>query len=291
MAKFYCISPIGKESPDLFQTFIPTFTEQGHSFVSSVEEADVILYDLFSGICRCSEADALAIYGKGKPVVVFDETDFGGMSKEVWDNESWKVIRWVKKVIYFMRKMSRGVKYPGWVFPYEKTIQNSFPITTKEELCSRPYDFCFIGNESPTRRNVVKGLQDAGFKIDVHWTSEKGKISHEDWLNRHRRAKLFLESDGGGFASERPYQLFTISPMLRQKNNHLQVHPFKDYVNCLEVSEVPTKEEIEGIKAVLSDPDYLFEIYESGVEYMREHYSQEARSKYILSILKQEGII
>lgn len=222
-----------------------------------------------------------------KMVVFFDEHDYGGMSKETFPYK-YEVNN---RDIYFVRKMDKTKTYPPNVYPYEYTIQKDFPITTKEELYSRPYDICFIGNESPTRRNVVKGLEEAGFKMDVHWTSEKGKISHEEWLNRHRQSKLFLSADGGGFSDERSYQLITIAGFLKNKNNHLQVYPFTDAVSCLEVSEHPTQEELEGLKAVLNDPDYLYEIYTEGVGHMKKYYSEEARCKYILSILKREGVL
>lgn len=291
MAKIFYIEPVGKSSPDLFTTMTPTFIEQGHQVVDRVEDADVAMYDAFSGLAEY-DFELLTKVMEGKmPIVVFDETDFGGMSKEVWDKGVWEILAAHQKLVYFMRKMSKDIQYPSYVFPYEKIIQNDFPITTKDELCSRPYDFCFAGNKSPQRVNTVKGFAKAGFSGMVYWTTDNEKLLHDEWVKFHRQAKLFLTADGGGFSDERPYQLFTIAPMLRQKNNHLQAHPFKEFVNCLEVSEQPTEEEIKGIKAVLSDSDYLFEIYTEGIAHMREYYSAEARSKYILSILKQEGFV
>lgn len=288
MSRIFYIEPVGKSSPDLFQTFIPTFTEQGHSFVDRVEDADVVLYDLFSGLGEYDDEEARKLYEWKKPIVFWNEVDYGGMSKEQFDPSEYSSVVERHKIVLFMRKMLKKVEYPSYVFPYEKVLMNEFPLTTSQELNSRPIEIFFCGNTSPQRESVCKELS-KHFKCDFSLGQQK--ISHEDWLNRARQSKLFLTSDGGGVSDERPYQLFTISPMLRQKNNHLQTHPFSDYINCLEVSEVPTKEEIEGIKAVLSDPDYLFEIYESGIEYMKEHYSAEARSKYILSILTREGII
>ena len=298
MSKFFTISPIGKQSPDLFQTMIPTFTEQGHSFVSSVEEADIVLIDLHTRVGEYDQSIiSHALYEK-KQIVSFDEWDHGGMSKDpypyytIQQKTFFDTARQINTpVIQFVRKMDKTKKYLPNTFPYEKTIQNTFPITTKEELCSRPYDFCFIGNTSPQRKSVVQGLLDGGLMGIVRWTNESGKISHEDWFNIHRSAKLFLSADGGGYSDERSYQLITVAGFLRQKNTHLQRFPFSDCINCLEVSEHPTSEEIEGIKSVLSDPDYLYEIYTEGVAFMKEHYSAEARANYILSVIKKEGII
>jgi len=291
LSKFYYINPIGKESPDLFQTFTPIFIKEGHEIVDRVEDADVVFWDLFSGLGEYDENIMKIVVAKELPTIVWDESDFGAMSKESWEIEKWVAVSEYQKIVYFMRKMSKEIKYPSWVYPCEKTIQNIFPITTKEELCSRPYDAFFAGNVSPTRKNFIDGLIDGGLKVDVHWTNENGKLPYDEWLKRARQSKLFITSDGGGFSDERPYQLITVAAMLRQKNNHLQAHPFTDCVNCLEASECPTQEEIEGIKTVLNDHDYLYEIYLEGINHMKEHYSPEARAKYLLSILTKEGIV
>lgn len=288
MSKIFYIEPVGKSSPDLFTTMTPTFIEQWHEIVNDIDQAEVILYDGFSGLGEY-DLDLIAKAIESKlPITVFDETDFGGMSKEIWDREVWDTLAANQKLVYFMRKMLKNVEYPSYVFPYEKVLMNEFPLTTSQELSSRPIEIFFCGNTSPQRESVCSELS-KHFKCDFSLGQQK--ISHEDWLNRARQSKLFLTADGGGVSDERPYQLITISPMLRQKNQHLQVHPFKDYINCLEVSEHPTQEEIEGIKAVLGDPEYLFEIYESGIEYMREHYSAEARANYILEVLKEQNIL
>jgi len=282
--KLIYISPVGNKSPDLFNTFAQPFENYGIEIVEDVFEADIAFIDLFSYLRPMSDTALMAI-SRRISIVFWDESDYGGMSLERF-NSSWVgdvVIN--QKVVYFMRKMSKGIIYPKYVFPYEKPMMNELPLTTSQELFSRPYDIFFYGNTSPPRKSVTDELSNH-FKCDFSLGQQK--ISHEDWLNRARQSKLFLTSDGGGFSDERPYQLITISPMLRQKNNHLQVHPFSDCINCLEVSEHPTQEEIAGIKAVLNDPDYLYEIYTEGIFHLQSYYSAEFRAKYVLEIINKQ---
>jgi len=288
MSKFYYINPIGKESPDLFQTFTPTLLSEGHQVVDRVEDADVVFWDFFSGMGKYDSGVIGKLFSLKVPICVFDETDFHGMSKEVWDVTNWSIIAKNQKLIYFMRKMGKDITYPPYVFPYEKVVMNEFPLTSPEELNSRPMEIFFYGNTSPQRKSVTDELS-KHFKCD--FTLGQEKIPHEQWLQRARQAKVFLTSDGGGVSDERPYQLFSISVMLRQKNNHLQVNPFTDCVNCLEVSEHPTEDEIKGIRAVLDDPEYLFEIYEAGIQHMKQYYNETERTMYILRTLEKEGIL
>lgn len=302
MAKFYFISPINLTSPDLYPSFIETFEKEGHIIVDDIELADVVFFDWHTRIGDYDQDIINKAVERQLPFCMFDEFDYGGMSKKKWFGEMsvldtehsnyfniYISILSRTNVLYFMRKMGEIKTYPKWVYPYEKCYYKDclFEPTTVDELFSRPYEICFIANESPQRKNVVKGLQDAGFKMDVHWTNEKGKIPHDEWLGRHRQAKLFISADGGGFTDERIQQLFSVSGILRQKNNHLQAHPFVPYANCLEVSEHPTEEEINGIREVLNDKNYLHEIYLDGIEHMKTYYSERARAKYILEIIEK----
>jgi len=289
MAKFYFISPIGKATPQLFDSFEETFIKEEHNIVGDVRDADVVFIDLYSHVSKNFPPEFQHCVETNVPLVYFDETDYGGMSKEELD---FSLIDKIKnKFVYFMRKMGKHSIYPPYVYPYEKILMENRPLTMPEELFSRPYDFCWIGNESPERKNVVKGLLDAGLNGYVHWTNEKGKLSHDEWMKLHEKAKLFLESDGGGWGSERPMQLCTIVPMLRQRNDMLRVHDWKDCVSCIDVDEHPTKEDIENIKSILSGKEYLYEIYEKGAELLRIYYTAEARSLYIFNVLKKENII
>lgn len=287
--KIYFISPVGKKSDLLFDTFISAFEGKGHKIVNHIQEGDVVFFDVYSRLGTYYLPDVDYANLSGLPVVMFDATDYGGMSKEEWHKPR---VFLNNQVIYFIRKMDKTLEYPKWVYPYEVIIypDHDFTPVSKEELFNRPYDICFIGNTSPTRQNVVNGLLNAGFKMDIHWTNEKGKLSHDEWLDRHRQAKFFLSADGGGFSDERSYQLITIAPMLKNRNNHLQANPFKDGVNCWQTDELPTRFDIEDLQLVLSDKNMLYDIYISGIDHMKKYYTAEYRAEYILKTLEENGI-
>lgn len=288
MRKIIYISPEGVTTPQLFDTFKETFAGNGIGEAKNFNEADIAFIDLYSDVRPIDGIISDILDINNTPIVFFQEKDFGGMSKEVFNESDYK---WHNgEIVLFVRKMDKTIQYPSWVYPYEliQYPDHDFALVSKEELFNRPNDICFIGNISPQRISVCDSFIQH-FICDFVLGEER--LPHNQWLDRHRKSKLFLTADGGGFSDERPYQLMTISAMLRQKNNHFQPYPFSDCVNCLEVSEQPTADEISGIKAVLNDPDYLYEIYLDGVEHLKKYYSEEARANYILDVLKQNNIL
>jgi hypothetical protein len=301
--RIFLLNPIGKSTPDLFPSFIPIFKRLGHEVVEDINEATCVFFDAYSGVGTYDRDILDRVIVKKLPVIFWDETDFGGMSNERFLNTDTGLKPHEEFLldcvsegishIYFMRKYDKTKGFPKWVYPYEKCLYEDcdFPLATKEELVSRPYDICWIGNTSPQRQNIVNGLVNAGFKMYVHWTNEKGKIPHDEWLDLHRQARAFIESDGGGFSSERPYQLITIGAMIRQRNNQLFAHPWTDEFNCIEIGDsdgVVAQEDINKIKSLT--PDQLYDIYLNGIRHINKHYTYESRAKYILEILKENGL-
>lgn len=293
MANFLTISPQGLNTPDLFPSFVGTFKRDGHLFVGDIKEANIVLFDLHTRIGVYEDSIIQKAHLSQKPIVTFSEYDYGGMAKDVWPDP----LTSQQKVLFdgldetnsvhFVRKMIDGENYPSNVFPYEKCIMHDSPLVSKEDLFSRPYDLCFIGNTSPQRKSFIEGLQSSGrFKMIVHWTNEEGKMPHDEWLWFHSQAKMFIESDGGGFGSERPHQLLTIAPMLKQKNNQLVVHPFIDRVDCLEANETPNPNDVDKILHYLNNQDDLFRLYLAGAENLRTNYTEEGRAKYFLEVIK-----
>jgi len=280
------INPVGRRTPDLFNTFEETFLKAGHSVTCDVKEADIIFWDWFSGLGNFDSNVIGYVLEKKLPIVVFDMTDFGAMSKERWNAHKWILLNENNKLVYFMRKMIKNVPYPKWVYPFEVCMypDHNFEPTTKEELFNRPYDICFIGNTSPTRESVCNELS-KHFKCD--FILGQPRIEHDEWLRRHRQAKFFLSADGGGFSDERPYQLIRIAPMIKNRNDHLQLNPFQDATKCIEVNEVPHPIEIANIKMVLNDKNWLYSMYLNGVRHMGKYYNFQYRAEYILTTIKQ----
>lgn len=300
--KIYFISPIGYVTPDLFSSFIPTFESKGHTIVNDVKDADVVFFDLHSRLGGYNWEVLNVVIEKEISVVFWDAWDYGGCQDETSQWFGFNLVRGIEgswtnffiyalekcKVVYFMRKMDKTLDYPSWVYPYELCYykDHDFEPVSKEELFNRPNDICFIGNTSPTRENVIKDLKDH-FKCDFSLGQER--LPHEEWLNRHRQSKMFLEACGGGFGSERPYQLITIAPMLRVHSNHLIHEDFLDGEDCWEINEIPSEVNIESLKFLLNS-QVLYQIYLKGIERMKTYFNEEYRANYILSVLKQEGI-
>lgn len=289
--KIIYISPNGCQTPLLFSTFKERFAANGISETDNIHDADIAFIDLFSNV-EPIDADLFnKCLERRIPLVFFDATDYGAMSKEVFHSGLFDSLSKTTNIVYFMRKMDKTISYPAYVHPLE-LIQyptHNFKLVGKYELFNRHNDICFIGNTSPTRANLLAGLMKyKTFHIDCQFTTQR--ISHEDWLNRHRNAKIYIEACGGGFGSERPFQLSTISVQLRNKSNLLRQNDFTDMVDCIEVNETPTEKDAEKILSVLNDMDKLYELYINGANRMRDYFNAEVRANYIINILKQSGI-
>lgn len=292
--KIYFISPVDYVTPDLFSSFTKTFKEQGHIVTDNIHEADCVFFDLHTRIGGYNQSELDLIVHKNITTIFFDAWDYGAMSKEEWPgihiSQIHDLIAFsdIKK-IFFVRKMYKNKEYPSYCYPYELTMYQDhiFEPVTKDELFNRPNDICFIGNTSPTRENVTNELKKY-FKCDFVLGQER--IPHDEWLDRHRNSKLFLEACGGGFGSERPYQLTNISAQLRNKTSQLFVSPPEDLINSIEINEVPTRDDLGKIRMVLNDKEKLYQIYLNGISRMKKYFNEESRSLYVLDVLKQNGI-
>lgn len=305
--RFYFISPIGALSPGLFSSFEKTFIEKGHTIVNDVKGAEIIFFDSHSGYLPYNWEELNYVTVNRLPVAYFDAFDYHSDSSKHWFGfNNWSELRgllhqdWAKFLfiakdrckpfIYFMRKMQTNAHYGSLVRPLElcQYADHNFPPTTKEELSSRPFDICWIGAKSIRRENMVYSLlSDSRLKVKYIFTEER--IPHHQWLDEHRSAKLFLEADGGGVGSERPYQLMTISTMLKQKNHQLIVNDFEDGVDCLKAGDEngkATNGDIDRILEVVNSPDKLFSIYTNGIQKINTFFSEEHRANYVLSIIE-----
>ncbi len=301
---FYFISPIGAKSPGLYETFIDTFLAQGHTITDDINKASIVFFDLHSGYLPYDWDVLNVVLAKGLPVVIFDAHDYHGNSTTHWYYKSlvdylendWAKFIWearikCSKFIWFMRKIQTDNDFPEWVYPYEYCLfpDHIFPLVSKEELNNRKYDICFIGAKSAKRESVIKGLADSGkFKIDCQFTEER--IPHQNWIDRHRNAKFFLTSDGGGLSDERIYQLTSVSCMLRQRNNQLLVNDFTDAIECVKADATPSALDISNLGLVLSNENWLYDMYVRANAKLNTYYSWEWRANYALEILKLNGV-
>lgn len=312
--KIFILEPTGHKSDYLFQTMEETFRAHGHEFIGRPDDADVIFYDLWNigGIyCR---RDVEKVLFWQKPVVYFDFKDQWGSPQHRpnwWGFDDYKILneratqdqRWAVHLrefleaglvkVGFMRKMAKSWEYPSFVKPIECVMYpgHDFEPVTQDSFAARKFDVCFIGNATPWRANAATSLALAGINADFFFPFHR--LENDEWLSRHANARMFLEADGGGFGSERPYQLATIAPMLKVRNDQHMAFPWTDGENCIEVGDqwgsISEKEAFEARK-VFINLNMSYGIYLNGIAHLHAHYTPEARSLYILDTLKEAGI-
>ncbi len=313
MSRILLISPVGYRTPMLFDTFVETFVVNGHTFVvDRPDHADIVFFDGHSGLFGYDMEVVKQVIERRLPVIWFDQFDYFsgcGYQSTWWDrmgndeNAEWnKICRMFVKedllIICFMRKMSKGLVYPKGFYPLEiiQYPDHDFQPTDKVELFSRPIDICFIGNKATPRNNICEGLS-KHFKCDFVLGEER--LEHEEWLNRHRRSNLFIEcggggESGGGFRSERTYQLITISPRLACYDEQLVENDFVDMEDTIIVGDALGRlkdGDVEKIKSVINDKDKLYDMYLKGVDRIHKYFNASYRANYILEILRKENII
>lgn len=306
--KIYFISPLSATSPGLFETFPVTFNAKGHNVVLNVRDADVVFFDSHSGYLPYDWNDLNYVLENKIPVVYFDAFDYHCDSSKHWFgfndyeglqqllHQDWAAFlnqaRQRCRLVYFMRKMQSNADYGSNVYPLEliQFPDHDFPLTSKEELSSRRYDACFIGAKSTRREKLINTLQSDGrFNIYCQWTEER--IPHDKWLDRHRDARFFIEADGGGLGSERPYQLTTIAPMLKQVNLQVIHQDWMAGIDCMKINtEENTDIALNALLYVLSSPDTIYDIYLKGVDRLKKYFNPTYRTSYILNILKENNI-
>ena len=191
-----------------------------------------------------------------------------------------------------MRKMSKSWEYPGFVRPFElvQYPDHDFEPACKDDFNRRLHDICFIGGASPWRANLACSILTYNQEIFADFFFPFHRIEHEDWLNRHRAARWFIEADGGGFGSERPYQLITIAPMARMRNDQRMAHPWTDGVNCIEIGDTWGRISGEDGSKLWMSGDISHGIYLAGIQHMHDHYFPAARSAYLLEQMANAGI-
>lgn len=293
--KFYTLSPSEvPENPHLFPMWTPTWIASGCSIVDKIEECDVVLMDLHSRLIDYNQQDVDILYGGDRPIITFDEWDRGNMSSDNWPNPLTKQQKGVftcidalgVKSAHFCRLLDKTKIYAENLYPYEKPILHEGPLLTPDELFNREFDVVFIANQSPSRERIAESFQrDIRLKTFISIGAKKREFS--DFLNWHKRGKLFVSSGAGGYTDERKQALFSIAGIIQEETNQLLLHKFYDGLNCIKIDNPPTKEQFDTIYEVVNNKEKLYEIYYNCYHYMKKYYSAEYIANDILSKIKQ----
>lgn len=293
--KFYLLNPQGcPPNPHLFPVWIPTWEEKGIEIVDRIEDCDVVLFDFHSRMFDYKQSDLDYIIDNRVRFVTFDEWDRGGMSLDIWpmpltkqqEDFCYKFESTGQPRVHFCRLLDKTKSYPINVYPYEKAIFHEEPLLSPQELFSRPLDICYIVNHSPSRQRIADAIREDG-RLKCNFRIGMQKIPFNDFLNEHRRAKLFISSGAGGYTDERKQLLFSIAGLIQEETDQLLLHPFTNEENCIKISSNPTQEELDLIFAIVNDKERLYRIYKSGYDFMKTYYSKEYIASYILEKIKE----
>jgi hypothetical protein len=270
--KIFLLSPNDvPPNPHLFPQWIETWESKGHQIVNRINEAEVIMIDLHSRLSDYDNNDIDFVLQCKTPLISFDEFDKGGMSLLDWPDpltdQQAKIFDHIYndniKAVHFCRLLNKKNKYPSNVFPYEKGILYEEELLTAEQLFDRPLDVCFVANHAPSREKIANALLQDG-RLKCHISIGATKIPFNDFVNQHKRAKLFISSAAGGFGDERKQALFSVSGIISQRTDQLLLHDFTHLENCLKIDSPPTKKDIDTIYETVNDKERLYEIYKNG---------------------------
>ncbi len=285
--KIIYISVVNGYNPNLFPYFYNTFSANGHTWVTDPNEATHCFMELqIEGNQYPNEIQT--VIEREIPIICFDSREYGEGRPEEWKP-------YFRPHISFIRNMRKSFTYPENCYPFDWAVfrNSEHPLATKDELFSRPYDLAFIGTLSSTiREKICKTIIDDGRLKMLYQDRDctKRYSDYNQFLNEHRKAKLYLSCEGSGFTNERPMQLYTIAAMLKNRNDLRSANPYTDLVNCIEINNEPTREDIDKILSVVNDKDWLYDIYMAGVNHARTYLSHEYSSNYVLNTLSANNI-
>jgi len=292
--RFYTLSPNVPENPVLFPLMRPTFIEQRHYFVNSVELADIVMWDLHTRIADYDQNVINEIIRIKKPIAIFDEYDKGGLSSLIYPNpltnQQQEVFDFIGlnniKTVHFCRLFDKTKNYPENYYPYEKPYLHDEGLLTADQLFNRPYDIVWIANSAPQREMFKQILEEDGrLKCKIILGAEK--LPLQGWIDAHKEGKMFVSWSAGGYGDEKIQHLFSVAATIKENNNQLFLHDFTHLENCLRPNTIPTKKDIDTIVEVVRDKEKLYPLYKNNYDFVKTFYSKEYIANDILQkILK-----
>lgn len=293
--RIYFLSPSGvPENPCLFPTMRPTFINQGVEIVDRISDADVVFLDLHSRLSDYNEGDVDWILYTDTPIVSFCEWDRGNLSSDEYPepltSQQREIFGHIKdcdiKSVHFCRLLNKNTIYPSNVFPYEKPISHEWPILTPEELFNRPYEISWVANSSPSRQAIADAfIKDGRFRCNI--SLGQPQIPFDEWVNEHRKAKLFISAGAGGYTDQKVQALFSVAGIIRERSDQLLLHDFTHLQDCLRIDSPPTKRDLDTVYDIVNDKEMLYSIYLTGYSFMKKYYTEEYIASYILETVKK----
>ena len=275
-------TPIGQVNPHLFPVLEREFAKMGITSTNDPNEATHCFLNILSGVCKYDTHTLNIVEERKIPIINFDCREYGDMSGYIWDDI------WLNPDITFVRNFNSNNNYPSKCHPFDWPYFQGcdYPPTTKDELFNREFDVALFSVEAPIRKSMIDAIiKDGRLKVNHKFLDHTQRLPYEQWVNEHRKAKLFISADGGGYTNERPNQLFSVAAMLKNKTQHIPAASFSDLVNCIEINPEPTKEDIDKIIDVIENKDWLYDVYMEGIKHMKKYCSPEAVASRVLKII------
>lgn len=154
------------------------------------------------------------------------------------------------------------------VFPYTPCVSHVQDLVSFDQFCSREYDVVTIANKFVSREDAVKVLRQAPLRSLFHLYDAVRPMNFNEWVSLHGQSRMFLEVCAGAQGTARPFELGTVSLMLKQRDRVHWPEPFKWTHNesCIEMGKptVPiTMEDVEEIIPIVRDRERLYQLYKN----------------------------
>ncbi len=276
--------PKNQLNPHLFPILKREFERQGILATTNPHEATHCFINILSGNCEYKDDEIRIAQERGIPIIMLDCREYGSISGQDFHGHS------LNPDIYFVRNFSEKALKVQNAYPFDWPYFQGcdYEPTTKEELFNREFDVALFSVEAPIRKSIIDAIiKDGRLKVNHQFLDHTQRLPYEQWVNEHRKAKLYISADGGGYTNERPNQLFSVAAMLKNKSPHQAAHPFEDGINCIEINPEPTKEDIDKILDVIENKEWLYDIYMAGIEHTKKYLSPEGLSNYVLKIINE----
>jgi len=164
-----------------------------------------------------------------------------------------------------------------------------FSEETYDQYNARPYDVMFVGNSCPQREAACKAFQDSGlnvwFELYRQGPSFNRRLySQPDWFNLHAKSRCFLETGAGAQGSARPFELGTLSLMVRQQDSVSWPYDWDKNSSFIEIGEALkplTKDQVQSIIPILNDREGCYQRYLNGRRDALQ-FTPEKTAEYIL---------
>lgn len=299
--RFAWVLPTGKQHLPLTVSITAALQARRHDLVPW-SDADVVFLDLHAACFPFEPGLLTALLARRSRLVVFEwcDKEFAWSGDDDWraaERSSFRGQAWIPFlraanaagliVAHFVRGYRGDYAYPATVHPIGEVLVHQEPVADYATFVARPHDIVYIGNRSVCRERIGGALQASGlFRMDVRFVTDR--IPGPEWFSAMRAGRWFLEADGGGYGSARPYELCTIAAMLRQRCPRVVVGDWLPQAECIEIGDADgevTAAELGALQRLLCDHERAYAIYLAGAAKLTTVFTAAARAERVVAVV------